>query len=215
MSKKETKKSESVFSLPKYLKLAKGCMWFDTEGENASGIRLFTNPKVFVGRSPKEGSDIPKDKFNNDNLNSYGWVDQDVPWYVDVSKIPQNKLSRVILAYSSGILVEADPNEPQKKEEIKVKDDFAIDKLGDRIFVGKNKDIYKRLQNMTFDKIKEFINTAPITSAGRTNIQDMLDYEKKGYNPLSRPRFEVLELLRKKLNEFGPGISPIRINEGD
>jgi hypothetical protein len=30
---------------------------------------------------------------------------------------------------------------------------------------------------------------------------------------LGRGRFEVLELIKKKLNEFGPSMSSIRVNE--
>lgn len=213
MSKKETMK-KSGFSLPRYLRLEKGTMWFDIEGEHSSGIRLYTNNKVFVGRDPKHGSEIPKDKYGNENLSDYGWKEQELPWYVDTTTLPTEKLSRLITAYKMGILVETDPTTtPFTNIKVEIKGDFEIDKNGDRIFIGKNNEVYKRLQNMTFDKLRDFINSCPITQTGRNNLMDLYDYEQKGYNPLSRPRFEVLELVRKKLNEYGPGISPIRVNE--
>jgi len=118
------------------------------------------------------------------------------------------------VAYKYGILVEADPEnppvDPVKDEAIR---DFGFKENGDRIFTGRNKEMYAKLQNLNFAKLRDFINGAPLTNSARSNLQDMYDYELKGYNPLSRSRFEVTELLKKKLKEYGPGISSIRVNE--
>ena len=71
IEKKET------FKLPKYLKLAKGSMWFDIDGENASGVRLYAGNTVFVGRGLSTAeSSIPKDKYNNQNIMEFGYVEK-------------------------------------------------------------------------------------------------------------------------------------------
>jgi hypothetical protein len=204
-------------------------MFFDDQGEDASGVRLYAIKKVFVGRTTKVEpytndkneikykvipSEVPKDEHSNKNLSDYGKVDAELPWYVDTTTIDPSKLSRILVAYKYGILIEADPNnppvDPVKEEEIK---DFGFKDNGDRIFTGKNKEIYSKLQNLNFVKLREFINGSPLTVTARNNLQDMYEYELKGYNPLSRPRFEVTELIKKKLKDYGPGISPIRVNE--
>jgi len=75
--------------------------------------------------------------------------------------------------------------------------------------------MFQKLQNLNFVKLRDFVNAAPKTDISRQNIFDLYSYEKKGYNALGRPRLEVLELLKKKLKEFGNGISGIRINDED
>lgn len=227
-AKEKTNKNE--FKLPKYLRLNKGSMWFDTDGENSSGVSLYATNINLIGRETKlqtvkdeNGreirvpiiSEIPKDKFDNKNLLDYGKEESDLRWYIDIAKIPPEKLSRILLAYKHGILVEADPKNPPKPITVTTQNDFAFKNNGDRIFTGKNKEIYAKLQNYNWDILRKFINSTPKTESGRQNLLDLFEYEKKGYNPLSRPRFEVLEAIRAKLREFGPGMSSIRINDID
>jgi len=206
----------SSFKLPRYLKLAKGSMWFDTEGDNASGVRLFATTDVFVGRGKDESDEaIPNDKFNNNNFVEYGYIkNEELPWYIDTTKIDSDKLSRIIIAYKHKILVEADPKNPsvQQKDETNKKD-FAPNKQGEMVFVGKNKEMFKRLQRSNFVQLREWVNSSPKTETVKNNLIDMFHYEQNGYNSLSRPRLEVLDLIRAKLKEFGPSMSAIRINE--
>jgi hypothetical protein len=225
------KNNKSEFKLPRYLRLEKGSMWFDDQGEDSSNVRLYAFNKVLIGRETKlkttiddNGkekkiavvSDIPQDEYKNSNIVDYGKNDADLPWYVDTSKIPSEKLSRILLAYKFGILVEADPKNPPKptKQEIDGSD-FGFRKNGDRIFVGKNKEMYTKLQNYPFDELRKFVNNAPYTLSAKMNLMDLFDYERKGHNPLNRPRQEVLDLIRTKLNQYGNGISPLRVNEED
>lgn len=228
-SQNNTKSNE--FKLPKYLKLAKGAMWLDIDGENCSGVKLYSGSVKLVGRgkvdeelvegklkAKLEQPDIPKDKYNNNDFIDFGYIEEeisDTPWYVDTSKIPSEKQSRLILAYKYKILVEADPKNPPKEivENRKTTKDFATNKDGDLVFVGKNKEIYKKLQILNFNDLRSFIHTCPKTKAARQNLIDMYHYEIKGYNKIARPRGEVLDLIRDKLNEFGPTISSIRVNE--
>lgn len=215
MPKTGITKANTNFKLPRYLRLAKGAMWLD----DISGVKLYAVTSVFVGRGKKSGENsIPLDKFNNNNLVEYGYVDKeftDSPWYVDVSTIPPEKQSRLILAFKHGILVEADPKNPPKlpKDKTKQAKDFEMNKKGDLVFVGKNKDIFTRLQNLSISKLREFIALCPKTEAGKNNLMDMYHYEVRGYNKLARPRLEVLDLIRNKLKEFGPTMSAIRVNE--
>jgi hypothetical protein len=211
MKKSEEKKEVKREKLPRYLMLAKGSMWFDTEGENCSGTRLFSISKVLIGRAPGD-KDTPIDEYNNDNIVDYGKVDSKLDWYVDTSKIPTEKLSRLILAYNNNILIEADPNKPPKFKELSIKKNFKIDKKGDIVFVGKNEEIYKKLQNLDFNNLRNFINTTPKTSLGKQNLTDLLNYEQKGYNPVGRSRFEVLELIKSKVREFGNFMTPMSKN---
>lgn len=229
MNKKSNKKGqENSFNLPRYLRLAKGSMWFDVEGDHASGTKLYAMQKQLVSRkfemivstdnrgeevrSPA-ATEIPKDGNGNANLMDYGTKEHSLPWYVDTSEIPAAKLSRILLAYKYGILVEADPDNPPVPRNDGIKKDFTINKRGDRIFSGKNTEMYKKLQNLNFNKLRDFVNNCPLTSSARENLQDLYEYEIVGHNPLSRPRQEVIDLIKKKLSEYGPGISPIRINE--
>lgn len=227
--KEEKKAKQQEFKLPRYLRIDKGSMFFDDQGEDASGVRIYAIKQAFIGRETKVekyinekneikhkliSSDVPKDQYDNKNLTDYGKINVELPWYIDTTTIDPSKLSRILVAYKYGILVEADPENPPappvKEEGIK---DFGFKDNGDRIFTGKNKEMYAKLQNLTFPKLRDFINGSPLTAAARSNLQDMYEYELKGYNPLSRARFEVTELLKKKLKEYGPGISSIRVNE--
>lgn len=207
------------FKLPKYLRLARGSMWFDTEGEGASGVKLFAINTMFVGRGKvDEEKEIARDKFDNKNFVDYGFVDapEDLPWYIDTSKIPPENLSRIILAYKNGILIKTDgkakPAAIDEKERAK---NFKLNNQGERVFIGQNKEMYKKLQNMSFDQLRKFVNTCPLNSASKNNLIDLFHYEQEGYNALSRPRLEVLDLIRAKLKEFGPSMSAIRVNEDE
>lgn len=191
-------------------------MWFDTEGENASGVKLFSAKQVFVGRGKNESDDaIAKDQFNNNNFVEYGYVvNEELPWYIDTTKIDSDKLSRIIIAYKHKILIEADPeNPPVPQKDEKNKKDFAPNKQGELVFVGTNKEMFKRLQRSTFAQLREWVNSSPKTETVKNNLIDLYHYEQNGYNSLSRPRLEVLDLIRAKLKEFGPSMSAIRINE--
>lgn len=208
--------SKSTFKLPRYLKLKKGSMFLDIDGDESSGVKLYSSNRVFVGRGKIEDKkDPPNDKFGNQNQSEYGYIEQELPWYVDTKKIPSTKLSRLIIAFNQGILEEADPASPPSEfVESKQDKDFKVDKLGDRIFVGKNKEVYVKLMNNKFEVLRHFIEQCPDNSRGRETLMDMYDYEKKGYNRVARPRLEVLDLIRNRLNKIGgAGISSIRVNE--
>lgn len=210
MPKKQTEVVEEKFILPKYLRLVKGAMFLDEE----SGVKIYSIKKQFVDRDLKDSQKLAKDEFNNKNLTDYGKTNVELDWFFDTTKIDSSKLSRIISAYNYGILGEANPEEPPKDiEELKIANDFGFKENGDRIFIGKNKEVYSKLQNNNFETLRKFVNDSPLTSSARNNLMDMLDYENKGYNPLNRARFEVLELIRKKLQDFGPGISDIRVND--
>jgi len=211
---KLAKKKEKRLVLPRYLRLAKGGMWKDTEGEYASNLIVYAIDKVMVGRSPKiENDDIKTDKFNNQNLVTYGYIDKKLPWYIDLTDVPKEKLGRIIIAFKAGVLVRADPKIPPIPQPTKSVSEWITKKDGALVFDGKNKEMYKKLQNLTYEKLKLFVDGAPSTEIARDNLRDLFDYEKRGFNPLSRPRFEVLELIRGRLNTFGPGMTGIRKNE--
>ena len=216
---------EKAFKLPRYLKLNRGAMWFDTDGENSSGAKLYAVDTVFVGRGHVPDKDknghpvsvpaVPRDKFGNQNFVNYGFVDsKDLPWYVDTKDIPTEKLSRIILAYKYGILTEADPKNPTKNTQKGGQEkEFEYNPKGERVFVGQNKVMYAKLQNMSFNELREFVQSCPKNESSKNNLIDLFHYEQKGYNRLARPRLEVIDLLRSKLKEFGPTMSAIRINE--
>jgi hypothetical protein len=229
MNKKNEKSKVENFNLPRYLKLVKGTMFLDTEGEDASGVRLYATKEIFVGRDVEftdrrnaEGFLIPKntplakDKHNNKNINEYGKVDSTLPWYIDTTQIDSSKLSRIITAYKYGILAEADPNNPpnfEEKKEVPQKREFEINDKGERIFSGKNKEMFVRLQNLNFKDLRAFVESFPENAKAKDNLMDLYSYELRGYNALNRPRVEVLELIKAKLKKYGPGISAIRVNE--
>lgn len=223
MPKTTVKQKDKEFTLPKYLMLAKGAMWLDTQGEESSGVKLYACSTKFIGRGKPpekekaEGERVPVDKFGNKNFVEYGFVDvpkDELSWYIDTTQVPLEKQSRLILAYKHKILVEADPKKPPVFVDIKKQaKDFEIGKKGERVFVGKNKEIFRKLQNLTMSKLREFVKSCPKTEAGKNNLIDMYHYEVRGYNNVARPRLEVLDLIRAKLKEFGPTMSAIRINE--
>jgi hypothetical protein len=216
---------EKEFKLPRYLRLNRGAMWFDIDGNDASGIKLYAVDTVFIGRGHAPLKDknnqsvsmpeVPRDKYGNNNFINYGLVDaKNLPWYADTKGIPNEKLSRVILAYKHGILVEADPKiEPKKQEKPEQEKEFGFNKAGERVFIGQNKEMYKKLQGLNFDTLRDFVRSCPRNETSKNNLIDMFHYEQKGYNRLSRPRLEVLDLIREKLKEFGPSMSAIRVNE--
>jgi len=231
-----TKKQE--FKLPKYLKLARGAMWFDTIGDNCSNVMLYNVPIKFVGRgyisdeeheqSLQDGytpqKEIARDMYNNESSEAgkYGIaeIDEDKKSYFKVSDIPENKRANIIKAFNHGILVEFDPDNivPEKVIE-KNKKNFTYRKGsnngtdGDLVFVGKNKKMYDKLQNSKHDELIKFIKNSSFSA--RTNLMDLYDYELQGYNRLSRPRASVLDAIKEKLNDLGPGISPITVEKGD
>ncbi len=218
--------------LPKYLKLAKGTMWLDIEGEDSSGIRLFNVEDQFVGRGyitneehaayAKSGvptdKPVPEDIHKNavSTQNEYGYIKMKKDnSYFCIDGVPKEKQAHILTAYNNKILVAYNPKSKKNKELPKKEEthkNFAINKDGDIVFKGKNKEIYSRLQNLTFKDLKSFILGSGPKS--RSNLMDMYDYEINGHNSIGRARHEVLELIRDRLNSFSPGISPIAVNDG-
>jgi len=203
-----------AFKLPKYLKLGKGSMWFDVDGENASGVKIYAKQEAFIGRGKELGADVVKDKFENENLLEYGYIDKELPWYFDTTTIPGENLDRIINAFKHGILIKADPKEPPTDDlgTAPVKD-FKHSKEGDLVFIGKNKEMYKKLQTLSTKDLVSFINTCPQTEQGKMNLQDLYEYEQKAYNRVSRARGNILDLIRQRLNVYGPSLGAIRIND--
>jgi len=204
--------------IPKYLRLEKGTMWFD----DLSGIRLYRNEEIFIGRGIDPNNKIPLDKNENNSSeqDTYGFVPRDpnevkTTSYFCTAEIPQNKMERILTAMNHGILVEFNPNDsiptitPSEKQD----KDFGYDEDGDVVFVGTNTQMYERLQQLNFKDLKEFI--IGCNKSATDNLIDMYHYEIKGHNRLNRPRAEVLRLLRDKLNSFGPSMSPLRIDDID
>lgn len=209
--------------LPKYLRLAKGMMWMDIDGPNSSGVRLHRAATKFVGRgfikdNENDIPEVPEDHAKNQNSmqGQYGWVDAEDNSYFCTTDIPKEKMGRILTAYQNGILVAFNPTKEETKvvgESAKQDRNFRIDKDGDIVFVGSNQAMYKKLSNSTFESIFKFIQSCDERSYA--NLMDLYEYELKGYNPLSRPRFEVLQAVRKKLNSFGPSMTAIRVNEDE
>ena len=230
----KAKKKETRLTLPRFLRLAKGGMWRDTEGEYASGAVVYSLDRIMVGREPKfqkdkrgeyvkdnegkiiqidTGEEPPTDQYNNENIQNYGFIEEKMPWYLDLKTIPTEKLGRIIIAVKSGVLVRADPKNPPVSKEPTQKSEWKMKKDGELIFDGANKEMYKKLQNLNFQRLKQFVVECPKTEAGRDNLLDLLDYEKRGFNALSRPRLEVLDMIRAKLQEYGNGMSGLRRND--
>jgi len=222
-----------TMKLPKYLKLNKGNMWLDDDAEdqNASGIRLIDTDIEFIGRGYLSSKDmdyyektgitpnkpIKLDIHKNQDAthNSYGYVvsEKDRSYFC-TEDIPEDKLANILTAWQNNILIPYDPKTKKKNIQEKTKDnrrDFSCNKDGDMVFSGKNKDMYNKLNNLVFNELKKFVTG----HNKRADLQDMLQYEVKGYNKLSRPRGEVMDLIRTKINELGPGITPIRVNDID
>jgi len=79
MNKIKKEEQKDKFQLPRYLKIGKGSMWFDDEGEDSSGVRLFSINKVLVGRDMEYrkldngklhivATKVPKDEHSNKNM---------------------------------------------------------------------------------------------------------------------------------------------------
>ena len=208
---------QQQIKVPKYLKLNKGTMWMDIDGPDSSGVKLYNTTVKFVGRGVEDDSKIPLDKHKNENSgqDGYGFVDlEEDKSYFCTTDIPKEKMKGILNAMKSKILVPYNPKKKQEpKEPKKFKKNFKINKDGDVVFSGENKTIYNKLMSLKFDKLKEFIEDCD--SSYIDSLMDMYDYELKGYNPLNRPRQEVIEVLRKKLNSFGPSMSPLRVNDLD
>lgn len=216
MAKKANSGVEQDIKLPKFLRLAKGAMWFDIDGEQSSGVKLYAFNHEFVGRGKIEDKkERAVDKYNNTNSLDFGIKDSQLPWFVDTTTIEQSKRSRIILAFAHGVLVECDPENPPIKEPLKQSKNYSLNKTGDLVFSGSNKEMHSKLQKLTFDQLRDFIMSSPLNVMARNNLMDLYDYEQRGFNSISRPRLEVLEVIKTKLNEYGPGISPIRVNEDE
>jgi len=56
LTKGDSMAKTKTFKLPKYLRLVKGIMWMDIDGSDASGVRLYRNTEMMVGR----GNDISR-----------------------------------------------------------------------------------------------------------------------------------------------------------
>ena len=211
--------------LPKYLKLAKGSMWFDTEGQNASGIELYNSTVSFQGREPiydHEFVQMESDEhyFPHKPIPKESIVpmDKKKKWYFDTTKVPKDKTANIITAMNFGILVACNPRKEEKaaKEKLPVKEktpsrgdgDFAYDH-GSIVYVGKNEYMYKKLNRTDEEEIIDFINKCPITEQARYNLQDLLEFENKGYNRTNRSRHNVLKTLREKLNTFPKDMNPL------
>ena len=204
--------------LPRYLRLEKGTMWFD----DLSGVRLYRNEEMFIGRGIKEGSKVPLDKNNNSSTehDSYGYVERNpdeikASSYFATKDIPSDKMERILTAINHGILVPYNPKDPiptitPDEEQEK---DFGYDEDGDVVFVGKNTSMYERLQKLNYKDLKAFI--ASCNKSASENLMDMYHYEIKGHNALNRPRAEVLKLIRDKLSSFGPSMSSLRVDDLD
>jgi len=230
----KTKKS-TEFKLPKFLKLNKGTMWFDTSGPNSSGIRLYKTTTKFIGRGfisdaeytnyKEDGYSVSKDikVDKNDNASSqhgqYGLVDIEDKSYFDTTKIDKSNISNIITAYNNNILIAFDPDNVVVPVERKIKRNFSYKKGsqngtdGDIIFTGKNKQMYDKLNNAKHDDLVSFIKNAPFSA--KNNIMDLYDYELSGYNRLNRPRATILDALRAKLNTFAPSMSAISVNDDE
>ena len=229
----KTKTTQEV-KLPKYLKLNKGTMWFDITGPNCSNIRLYNTTTTFVGRGYISDEqydtyretgympsvDVAVDENNNKSTahGQYGKIHTEDRSYFDTTKIDKSKLANIITAYKNKILVAYDPDKivEEKRREINKKN-FAFKKGsdngtdGDIIFVGKNKHMFDKLNNSKHDDLINFIKNAPMSA--KTNLMDLYDYELQGYNRLNRPRASVLDAIRARLNDLGPGMSSITVEK--
>jgi len=228
-------KNANDIKLPKYLKLNKGTMWFDTLGANCSNIRLSNTTTKFVGRgfvSDQEHEEfmatgqsmqheIARDENNNDSSEhgQYGKVQIDDNSFFETATVEKSKLANIMTAYKNGILVAYDPENPPVQVERVIKKNFSFKKNsgngtdGDIIFTGTNKHMYDKLNNAKHDDLMQFIENAPMSA--RNNLMDLYDYELSGYNRINRPRDTVLDALKSKLNAFGPGMSSITVEEFD
>lgn len=238
------------YELPKYLRLAKGIMWLDIDGENSSGVRLYRNTETLVGRGndligvtniPNEDNpyyektdkkvypmhnedikngydyDVALDKHDNKNSEEgeYGSVENDdkTSWFC-TDDIPSEKLGKILTAYQNNILVKHDPKIVLKEyKPATPSKDFGFNKDGDIVFTGTNKSMYSLLMNKSFKDVMAFVEGCGLSA--QQNLMDLYQYEVKGFNHLNRPRGDLLDLIRKKLNSFGPSISSVTVGDLD
>ncbi len=234
---KASKNKTKEIKLPKFLKLNKGLMWFDTIGENCSNVHLYNIKKEFVGRgyisdndwhNYQEQGTLPDNDIavdSNKNASSehgaYGHVDvEEDRSYFDVSKIDNAKLGNIITAFNNNILIEFDPDKVVEEEpRVEKKRNFSFKKNsqngtdGDIVFTGTNKRMYDKLNNSNHSDLIKFIQASG--TAAKSNLMDLYDYELSGYNRLNRPRASVLDALKAKLNSLAPGMSGITVEEFD
>lgn len=223
-------KSKDI-KLPKYLKLNKGNMWFDNDPDdkNASGVRLIDTDINFVGRGYISNSEMQKynetgitphkqigvdlNKNKEATHNAYGYIinNKDQSFFC-TTDIPADKLGNILTAYNNKILVAYSPTaKPIESEKLPTpKKNFTYHD-GDLVFSGTNKNMYNKLNKLSLKDMLEFIKNCNV----RNDIQDLLQYETKGFNKVARARLEIMDALRIKLNSFGSGISSIRMNDID
>jgi len=213
--------------LPKYLQLVDACMWMDIYGPNCSNVRLSRAATQFIGRGHFtdeewseyknqgfiEPKDIPKDAFGNQSAQGgqYGFVEveKDESFFC-TDDIPEDKRGNIIKAYQMGNLVAYDPDKVQKEiQETKIKKNFGYNPDGDLVFTGTNKHMFDKLNNASHEDLIAFIKHSPMNA--RQNLLDLYDYELQGLNRVTRPRHTILEAIRARLNEFGPGMSGITV----
>jgi hypothetical protein len=228
-------KTVNDIKLPKYLKLNKGTMWFDTLGANCSNIRLSNTTTKFVGRGfvsdeehenfmatgQSEIHEIARDENNNESSEhgAYGKVTIEDNSYFEPATVEKSKRANIINAYKNGILIDYDPENPPVEVKRNVRKNFSFKKGsnngtdGDIIFTGTNKRMYDKLNNSKHEDLIKFITAAPLSA--RNNLMDLYDYELSGYNRLNRPRASVLDAVKAKLNTLGPGMSSITVEEFD
>jgi hypothetical protein len=157
-----------------------------------------------------------KDKYNNEESShgEYGSVEiEDRSWFCTDDVVPE-KLGKILTAFQNGILVKHDPKKEYGQIAInKQKKNFAIQPDGDIVFTGTNEFIYNMLNNHGMKKIREYVMNAG--RSARQNLMDLYQYELKGYNSIARPRAELLDVIRLKLREIGPGLSAVTKNDLD
>ena len=158
-----------------------------------------------------------EDKDNRAREGGYGWIEMDDKSVFCTTTVSKDKLANIITAFNVGVLVPFDPKKQKAKvTEHKIKKqqkDFVYDEKGDIVFIGKNRAMFQKINNLTQEKIILFIDKCGPSSLN--NLMDMYYYEKRGYNNVSRPRFDVLNAIQAKLNTFGPSISPITVDKDD
>jgi len=208
---------QKEIKIPKYLRLNKGVMWMDNDGDDSSGVVLYKTSEVFVGRGCKDNSRIPIDMNGNKDATdgSYGSIEFKTEVdksYFCTDDIPKEKLSRILTAMQADILVPFSPDDPIEEDlHGPMKKNFKVKRDGDVVFDGQNATAYKKLMNANFTELVDYVEKCD--GAQVNHLIDMYHYENRGYNPLNRPRLEVLDLIRKRLSKFGPRMSPLRVND--
>ena len=154
-----------------------------------------------------------KDKDNRARKNEFGWVEMEDKSVFCTTDIDNEKLANIITAYKAGILIAHDPKKKTttKVENSEQKKDFKYNNKGDIVFVGSNQAMFKKLHNLSQEKLILFIKQCG--PSAKDNLMDLYHYEKKGYNSVSRARIDILDAILNKLNEFGPSMSSISVND--